>query len=152
MKSHTYIQSRLLLMLDQELAPSQQKQVQAHLEQCPECRALLAQMQELYQNREGETIPPLSPFVWTRVQARLQDRPVRQPSFRFGWLLVKPAIVMVLLVLSLWTGHYLGSIRPPTVSVASEEELVYRTFGMDAMEPFASHTLAGAVQAVYDQP
>jgi anti-sigma factor RsiW len=149
MKSHSYIQSRLLLLLDQELNPREQRQVLQHLRRCPGCRTLLRQMREEYLDRH-DAVPVLSPFIWTRMQARLQERSSRRRPITFGLALLKPAVIVFLLFLSLWTGHYLGSIEQAPVSVVSEEELVYRTFGMDATEPFAGHTLAGAVQAVYD--
>jgi anti-sigma factor RsiW len=151
MKSHSYIQSRLLLMLDQELSPRQQKLMQQHLQQCQECQALLVQMRKVYLDKR-DTVPPMSPFVWTRLQARMQNRSSQKRFFAFAVPLFKPAIVVVMLLLSLLTGRYLGSYEPQTVAAVSDEELVYRTFGMDATEPFAGHTLAGAVHAVYDQP
>ncbi len=151
MKSHRYIQSRLLLMLEHALSPQEQQQVQRHLAQCPECRALLSRMEKVYRENTVEAVPRISPFVWTRLQARLQQ-PAPPSLFRFGLALLKPAIVVVLLFLSLLTGHYLGSVDQAALAPISDEELVYRTFGMDATEPFAGHTLAGAVQAVYDQP
>jgi len=151
MKSHRYIQSRLLLMLENALSPQEQKQVQLHLAQCQECRALLSRMERVYLESTVDAVPRISPFVWTRLQARLQQ-PAPRSGSRIGLALLKPALVVVLLFLSLLTGHYLGSVNQSALAPISDEELVYRTFGMDATEPFAGHTLAGAVQAVYDQP
>jgi anti-sigma factor RsiW len=140
---HVYIQERFLLFWDNELDAREQNEVAQHLQQCPACGSLYQQLVALYQQSPAEP-PTLSPFLWTRLQSRMRGTTVVGKHS-----LLRPALVTAIALLCIWAGHLLGSFQPPAENV-SEEEMLYRSFGMNEMEPFAHYSMAGAVNAVYE--
>ncbi len=140
---HTYIQKRLLLYLDEELEPTEQKLVQEHLRHCHDCKHLAEQMAALYQPAPSAP-PAMSPFLWTRISNRLQEAsPVHRRKI---W---RPVLVTAIALLCIWVGHLLGSFQT-TAGSMNQEEMLYQSFGMNEMEPFAYYSMAGAVHAVYE--
>jgi predicted anti-sigma-YlaC factor YlaD len=150
-KSHSYIQKRFLLFLDQELTEKEQTLVSRHLDQCCECRTLFNRFKVVYIAETTEQLKP-APFLWTRIESRLQTK-VRREHTQPRLNILRPAAAVFIVVLCFYFGHFLGSFQSSLVPASaglSEEETVYQSFGMKATEPFADYTMAGAVNAVYN--
>jgi len=70
---HTHIQKRLLLYLDDNLPREEMQQIREHLSVCSVCterQVVLASVWQL-ESRLGRGKP--SPFLWTRIQARINE-------------------------------------------------------------------------------
>ena len=150
LKGHSYIQKRLLHYFDRELPEKELKQVEHHLESCTTCRILADHMRSLYL---ADSIEPCSlpPFLYSRISSRLQNPPDRLP-LPSGWLsYLRPALAGMMLILSILAGHFLGSFASSSsgITPVSREQVVYESFGLNSMDPFAEHSIAGAVNAVY---
>jgi anti-sigma factor RsiW len=143
MTEHTYVHKRLLLYLDQELASQEQERVQRHLSRCSACQELASSLQSLYQHKSLDQ-PGLPPSLWPALRSRLQQP--RQPLPQGLW---RPALSFAVIVICVLFGHFLGSYAVAPVSPVSEEQMIYETFSMNAIEPYAEVSLAGAVRALY---
>lgn len=120
-------QRTLPASLDSELAGPEQDRLNAHLAQCPACRAEAeARREEMALLRE---LPPVevSPFLLTRVMADVrQTRPTSRLLLVFGRAL-SAAAVMVLVALCTGVGTMLGSglashTQKPPASILTFEE------------------------------
>jgi len=143
---HTYAQKRLLLYFDQELASQEQERVQRHLSGCSACQELASSLQSLYQHKSLHQ-PGLPPSIWPDLRRRMQ-----QPRQSLPQGLWRPALGFAVIVICVLFGHFLGSyaVAPENaVSPVSEEQMIYESFSLNAIEPYAEVSLAGAVRALY---
>jgi anti-sigma factor RsiW len=76
------VQGKLDLYLAEELATADQRQVEAHLRSCPDCRAESVRLRELVTLLKGDTaVPPVPEGFSSRVVAKASERlAARQPS------------------------------------------------------------------------
>lgn len=147
-QDHAYIQKRLLLYWDQELDAKQAERVTRHLQQCSTCRDYAGRLQAVYR-RSAVELPPLPPFLWTRINSRLDAPPAA--SWR---RMLKPMAALAVIVLCVFAGHYLGdtpAANGPAAAV-SEEQMIYDALGLNFTEPLSDWSLAGAVQTLYSEP
>ncbi|HPI74401.1 MAG TPA: zf-HC2 domain-containing protein [bacterium] len=145
---HGYIQKRLLLYWDQELDAKQAERVARHLQQCAACRNYAGRLQAVYRRSTVEP-PPLPPFLWTRINSRLEAPPAASWRQR-----LKPVAVLAVLLLCMFAGHYLADAPAadgPAATV-SEEQMIYNALGLNITEPLSDWSLAGAVQTLYLEP
>ncbi|NLP11074.1 hypothetical protein GX408_11830 [bacterium] len=146
--NHAYIKKRLLLYWDQELDAKQVDRVVRHLQQCAACRDYADRLQTVYRRSAVEP-PPLPPFLWTRINSRLNAPPAA--SWR---RMLKPMAALAVIVLCVFTGHYLGETPAadgPAAAV-SEEQMIYDALRLNITEPLSEWSLAGAVQTLYNEP
>lgn len=115
-----WVQARLFDYMDRELDATEQRKMQAHLENCSFCQA------ELRQSRQSEmalanalaAVPSpgdLSAGFYARLAA---SQAPRRPVFA-GWRLAVPALAVCLLGLVLWRTHAGSPVSigpPPAVS------------------------------------
>ncbi|MDP2336831.1 MAG: zf-HC2 domain-containing protein [Bacteroidota bacterium] len=102
------IHKDLIFYLDNELPNERRIIVQKHLDRCTECREFLALLQSEMQIFSDEKNPEVSPFFYTRLSARLEERQEYQPQNQ--WVrLVQPVIFMLILVIGIYGGLQLGS-------------------------------------------
>jgi len=147
-KDHAYIQTRLLLYWDQELDGKQAERVTRHLQQCSACREYAGQLQSVYRRSTVEP-PPLPPFLWTRINSRLDA-----PPTAVWQRMLKPMTALAVVVLCVFAGHYLGDTPAADGAPAavSEEQMIYDALGLNVTEPLSDWSLAGAVQTIYNEP
>lgn len=90
MKCHD-VRKMLVVYLDNEAAPLEQKQVRDHLAGCADCRAEMSSLAGLQSHLhrslkiEAAQVAP-SPDAWRRLQARLANEPASPPARGNGWL------------------------------------------------------------------
>ena len=117
------IHKDLIFYLDNELSVEMRAAVEKHLEICADCRSFLVFLQEGMQMIEKEKKPEVSPFFYTRLSARMDEKQEHQAQSQ--WVrLAQPAFFSILLVLGIYGGLKLGSnassskeIRPATSSI-----------------------------------
>jgi len=74
-------EEQISAFIDNQVDAGEKYQIEAHLRQCPDCRARWAEMLEI--NRlfqEAESVLP-SPYLWNRIAARMDAEKVES----YGW-------------------------------------------------------------------
>lgn len=102
------IHKDLIFYLDNELSEEKRSVVEKHLEECADCRSFLAFLQNEMLVIEKEKNPESSPFFFTRLSARLDER----PQFKLQGLWVRfaqPAFFSAMLIAGIYGGLRLGS-------------------------------------------
>lgn len=113
------IQKRISAYLDGELEAGLRETIQAHLNECAECRQAAAQLSKVYALLEHDVAQPANPFLWTRVQARLSSpRSVRR-SRRLQRLLT-PVTVALALFVGIALGVSIGEHALSSTAVSSD--------------------------------
>lgn len=105
---HESIHKDLIFYLDNELSIEKRTAVEKHLEECTDCRSFLVFLKDEMQVIEKEKNPVASPFFYTRLSARLDERPQFKPQglwVRFA----QPAFFSVMLIAGIYGGLRLGS-------------------------------------------
>lgn len=98
----------LIFYLDNELPIEKRKEIERHLEMCADCRNFYSFLQAEMQIIGKEKNPEPSPFFFTRLRARIDERPdFRQQSL---WNRVaQPAFFSLILIAGIYGGLRLGS-------------------------------------------
>lgn len=105
---HESIHKDLIFYLDNELSDEKRTVVEKHLEDCADCRSFLAFLQNEMQIIGKEKNPEVSPFFFTRLSAKLDER----PQFKQHGLWVRiaqPAFFSMMLIAGIYGGLRLGS-------------------------------------------
>ncbi len=102
------IHKDLIYYLDNELPEVKRTAVEKHLAECADCRSFLAFLKEEMQVIEKEKNPVASPYFFTRLSARLDERPEFKPQ---SWWVqfAQPAFFSMMLVAGIYGGLRLGS-------------------------------------------
>jgi len=102
------IDKDLIFYLDNELSVEKRTAVEKHLEECADCRSFLAFLKDGMQLIEHEKNPEASPFFYTRLSARLDQK--TQQRTQSQWVrLVQPAFFSLMLVAGIFGGLKIGS-------------------------------------------
>ncbi|MBI5473575.1 MAG: zf-HC2 domain-containing protein [Ignavibacteriae bacterium] len=123
--THMQIQERLLLYLDNELSDREMKELREHLSTCSSCAERRDALGSLWQSESRSEKMAPSPFLWMKVQARIQEF---EHTLPFVWLLrkllqgvlVRPLPALAILA-AMAIGFYLGSpheAREPVQSIS----------------------------------
>lgn len=102
------IHNDLIFYLDNELSVEKRTAVEKHLEECADCRGFLAFIQEGMQLIEKEKNPEISPFFYTRLSARLEEKPEYKVQSQWARL-AQPAFFSLILLAGIYGGLKLGS-------------------------------------------
>jgi len=105
---HNNIHKDLIFYLDNELSVEKRIAVEKHLEGCADCRSFLSFLKDGMQVIEKEKNPDVSPFFYTRLSARLEEKPEHQAQSQWTRL-AQPAFFSLILVLGIYGGLKLGS-------------------------------------------
>ncbi len=106
------VEKKLSAFQDKTLPASTRLEVKIHLQNCPDCRRKLEELETVWQLlAEAETIDA-APFFWTRLAQRLADRQTavqkhRQIFHSPRWSPVA-LLTLVLLAFSVFSGIYFG--------------------------------------------
>ncbi|MDD2306183.1 MAG: zf-HC2 domain-containing protein [Prolixibacteraceae bacterium] len=102
------IHNDLIFYLDNELSVEKKIAVEKHLEECADCRGFLAFLKEGIQIIDREKKPEVSPFFYTRLSARLDEKSETQAQSQ--WVrLAQPAFFSFVLLAGIYGGLKLGS-------------------------------------------
>jgi len=127
---------RLSEYLDDELTASERQQIEAHLAQCGECRAILGELRRVV--TQAATLPSSAPSsdLWPGVEARLDSpgrtlpfraRAAKRISFTLPQLVAAGLALMVLSGGAVWLSQFGGrttSLPPVSAAPTSAEPAV----------------------------
>ena len=134
-----YIQKKLSAYLDNEVNDELKEQIYDHVNNCSECSARLAYLQQSWDWLGEEPAIQFNPFFATRVKQKIQEIESRQSS-PFIWVKVYkrfllPATVLVGLILGVFLGSQLRS-NLFTPNTASDTTLEIINTSTDALSDF----------------
>jgi hypothetical protein len=135
--NHKSIHKDLIFYLDNELSVEKRTAVEKHLEECADCQSFLAFLQDGMQVIENEKNPEVSPFFYTRLSARLEEKEEYQVQNQ--WVrLVQPVLFSLLLVAGIYGGLKLGSnALPPKVQHQATSSIhMLNDFAEEPIESF----------------
>jgi anti-sigma factor RsiW len=133
------IHKDLIFYLDNELPVEKRTAVEKHLEECADCRSFLAFIKEEMQIIEKEKNPEASPYFFTRLSARLDERPEFKPQ---SWWVqfAQPAFFSMMLIAGIYGGLKLGS-NASTFKVNQQTNSSIQMLNDFAAEPIESFLL-----------
>ena len=102
------IHKDLIFYIDNELSVEKRTAVEKHLEECADCRSFLAFLKEGMLVIEKEKNPEASPFFYTRLSARLDEKQVYHTQSQWARL-AQPAFFSLILLAGIYGGVKLGS-------------------------------------------
>ena len=105
---HEQIHKDLIFYLDNELSDEKRKAVEEHLAECANCRSFLAFLKEEMHIIEKEKNPEASPYFFTRLSARLDEKQIYQTQSQWARL-AQPAFFSLILLAGIYGGVKLGS-------------------------------------------
>jgi len=133
------IHKDLIFYLDNELSVEKRTAVEKHLQECADCRSFFAFLQDGMQVIEKEKKPEVSPFFYTRLSARLEEKPEYQTKNQ--WVrLAQPAFFSLILVLGIYGGSKLGS-KASSAKVNQQATSSVQMLNDFAAEPIESFLL-----------
>ena len=134
---HEQIHQDLIFYLDNELSVEKRNAVEKHLEECADCRSFLAFILESVQIIEKEKNPEVSPFFYTRLSARLDEKKVYHTQSQ--WVrLAQPAFFSLALLAGIYGGLKLGSnaSSPEVNQQATSSIQMLNDFAAEPIESF----------------
>lgn len=151
---HKQIAEKFLLYLDGDLSTHEMTVIQEHLEHCLSCKEHLDLLSEAWKAEAAVKRENPSPFLWTRLQARIDEYQRNQNLFTdfFEQLirLARPAVTLSLLVVGILLGVYFGSIpassntqRVDLQSSAQERERFFNSIYLDSFRDLPPESVGG---------
>jgi len=139
------VHSNLIFFLEKELPVSKMKQVQKHLDSCPDCALFADEMKKTLRILETEKVTDNNPFLYTRIKAKLENQ-VEGKSIQVSRpILVRvlqPVAFSILLLLGIYGGIKIGNTGSAVqgTGVLADQEMIPFWNGMDS-EPIESFLL-----------
>jgi len=136
------IHKDLIFYIDNELSVEKRTTVERHLEECSDCRSFLAFIQDGMQIIEKEKNPEVTPFFYTRLSARLDEKSEHQ--IQSQWVrLAQPAFFSLLLVIGIYGGLKLGgnASSPEVNQQATSSVQMLNDFAAEPIESFLLNEL-----------
>jgi Putative zinc-finger len=141
MAMHDEWNDRLSEYIDGELAPSEQRALEAHLAGCADCRTDLASLRAVVTRAEALTDTPPAADLWPGVAARIGSRPAHRSTLatrRFAFTLPQLVAASLALIVAsggmVWLARMggpttdfppvLGEVRPANFGDAAFDEAV----------------------------
>ena len=131
------IHNDLIFYLDNELSVEKKIAVEKHLLECYDCQSFLAFLQQEMQVIDKEKNPEASPFFYTRLSARLEEKTERQTQRQ--WIrLAQPAFFSIILLLGIYGGLKLGSeaSSPKEIQQSISSVHMLNDFAAEPIESF----------------
>ena len=131
------IHNDLIFYLDNELSVEKRTAVEKHIEECADCRSFLAFLQDGMQIIEKEKNPEVTPFFYTRLSARLDEKQVYQTQSQWSRL-AQPAFFSLVLLAGIYGGLKLGSnaSSPKVYPQATSTVQMLNDFAAEPIESF----------------
>lgn len=101
------VQNNLIFYIEKSLPQQQMQQIQQHLKHCKPCAEKYQKLLTAYQFIETEKQANVNPFLWTRIQAKIQNKPAIQPIWQ---KVLQPVILTIIIVIGLFLGIKLGQL------------------------------------------
>ncbi|MBI3404581.1 MAG: zf-HC2 domain-containing protein [Acidobacteria bacterium] len=114
------METRLIAYVDGKANDTDRREVDSHLESCPECRARVSEFRSVSVLLDEMPALEISPAFDARLRQRIENEPA--PGW-LNWLQPVPRFalaVSMLLVMSVWVG------RGPTGPVALDQQVALR--------------------------
>lgn len=124
----------LIFYLDNELSAEKRNAVEKHLEECVDCQSFLAFVRSTMQVIEKEKEPEVSPFFYTRLSARLNEKQVHETQSQWARI-AQPAFFSLVLLAGIYGGLKLGS------NVSSSEVKPQSTSSIQMLNDFAAEPI-----------
>jgi len=102
------IHNDLIFYLDNELPVEKRTAVEKHLEECADCRSFLVFLQDEMQIIGKEKNPEVTPFFYTRLSTRMDEKQVYQTQSQWARL-AQPAFFSLVLLAGIYGGLKFGS-------------------------------------------
>ncbi|WP_346855659.1 zf-HC2 domain-containing protein [uncultured Draconibacterium sp.] len=139
------VHNNLIFFLEKELPVLEMKQVQEHLDTCPDCALFAEEMKKTLSILETEKATENNPFLYTRIKAKLENQEEAERIQVARPILIRvlqPVAFSVLLLLGIYGGIKMGNVGSPVqeTSVLSDDEMIPFWNGMDS-EPIESFLL-----------
>lgn len=139
---HKSIHKDLIFYIDNELSVEKRTAVEKHLEECADCRSFLVFLKEGIQIIEKGKNPEVSPFFYTRLSARLEEKPEYRAQSQWARL-AQPAFFSLMLVIGIYGGLKLGSnaLSPKVSQPATSSIQMLNDFEDEPIESFLLNKL-----------
>ncbi len=124
-------EKKLIFFIENALNPEDAVVVAAHLEQCPDCRSKMEFLKETLSRVNMEKTVEVNPFLFTRIQARLEQTEKHETR-----RILKPLAIAAALVMGVFFGILLGQLTMTPKATNSEQEVAYlfQDHQMESME------------------
>lgn len=100
------IHTDLIFYLGHELSAEKMEAIGRHLETCADCRRFAEMMERQLQLIDEEKNPEVSPFFYTRLSARLDEKSEPTRSLLPSW--AQAAAFSIVLLVAISSGIYIG--------------------------------------------
>lgn len=110
------IHKRIILFSEGALNQTETNIIKGHLAGCPECAGFLKELELSLQVIEHEKQTEVNPFIFTRIQAGIEDLEGAKPIVSQRPFLVRilqPALYSLLLIIGIYTGTQIGIPAKP---------------------------------------
>lgn len=159
---HKQTAEKLLLYLDGDLSTREMTVVREHLEHCLSCKEHLDLLSEVWKAEAAVTRENPSPFLWTRLEARIKEYQRNQHLFAdlFERLirLARPAVTLSMLAGGILLGVYFGRVpatsNTQTVdlqSFAQERERFFNSIYLDSFRDLPPESVGGVYVTIASQ-
>jgi anti-sigma factor RsiW len=117
-------QQRLFFYLEKSLDAASTQDISTHLQQCTQCAAQLSKLELSMQLLPAMKQSNPNPFLFTRIEARLQDvsNASQQPAPIFARIF-HPILVTVLLAATAFMGYYVVSTTTSAPATESKQDV-----------------------------
>jgi anti-sigma factor RsiW len=139
------VHTNLIFFLEKELPASEMKQVQEHLDTCPDCALFAEEMKKTLSILETEKATENNPFLYTRIKAKLENQEEGKSIQVSRPILVRvlqPVAFSIILLLGIYGGIKIGNTGSTVqeTAVLADQEMIPFWNGMDS-EPIESFLL-----------
>ncbi len=122
------LHKELIFFLEGDLPLEKREQLEAHLNECPDCAAFAADIKKTLQVTENEKSTEVNPFFYTRVKAKLENNETQHiAAFENVFLrkVLQPVLFSILLIIGVYSGIKIG--QPAPVNVFSSTQFDQET-------------------------
>ena len=123
-------ENKLIFYLENSLPADQIREISNHLASCPGCSARLEYLKETLSFLDKEKNIPVQPFLFTRIQGRMQEAETPR-KFR----VLRPLFIATALIAGLFSGILMArlTVSHPPANLSQEYEIA-DLFYEDRME------------------
>ncbi len=100
------VHKKMNAYLNRELDQKELVDFELHLNDCTSCRHLINEVKQTMQLAETKKVLQADPFMFTRIQAKLENKATKRPIWQ---KVMQPVLVSMILVIGLFAGVAIGS-------------------------------------------